>query len=477
MKVLVTGATGYIGGRLIPLLVEAGHEVRVLVRDRQRIQGRDWADTVEVFEGDLLEPDSLNGLGDGMDAAYYLVHSMTRQRDFERCDQEAVRHFVRNCSGVQKVVYLGGLMPQDKPASSHLSSRAEVGRYLREQLPATEFRAGPIIGSGSASFEMVRYLTDRLPAMIAPKWILNQVQPIGIRDVLSYLITALDKPALGIVDIGADVITFKEMMETYARVRGYRRWIVPVPVLTPKLSALWVGLVTPITNNLAVPIIEGILYPLVGKTAGARAHFPEVEPASYEVAVERALKKIQDGLVETRWSGSLQEPTDELVDWQGLIRERIVRTTPTPSPQLFRSLCSLGGEKGWLVWGWAWWCRGILDQLVGGPGLRRGRRHPTDLYLGESLDFWRVESLEEGHFLRLRAEMKVPGRAWLQWEIHPDGDQSQLIQTAVFQPRGIGGFLYWYLLYPIHHLIFNDMADAIIQDAARVAVIKSQATP
>jgi uncharacterized protein YbjT (DUF2867 family) len=467
MKILVTGATGYIGGRLIPLLLEQGHQVRVLVRDGRRISGRSWEEQVEIHEGDLLDPETLDGLGKDVDAAYYLVHSMTRRKDFESCDLKAVRHFIDACSGVGHVIYLGGLMPASGggQASSHLSSRASVGQELREHLPTTEFRAGPIIGSGSASFEMLRYLTDRLPVMVAPKWILNQVQPIGIRDVLSYLLSGLDKEALGIVEIGADVVTFKAMMEIYANIRGYRRLILPVPVLTPNLSARWVGLVTPITNNLAIPLIEGILHPLVADLEQAHRHFPDIEPAPYETAVRRTLKKISEGLIETRWSGSLQEPTDELVDWQGLIRERIVRSTPVSRPELFRTVLSLGGEKGWLAWEWAWELRGLIDQLAGGPGLRRGRRHPTELYRGESLDFWRVEVLEPGHFLRLRAEMKVPGRAWLQWEVQEEDGKTRFIQTAIFQPRGIFGFLYWYLLYPIHHLIFNDMADAIVADA------------
>ncbi len=470
MKVLITGATGYIGGRLIPLLLEQGHQIRILVRDAGRIAGRSWEDAVEVHEGDLLDPESLKGLGEGIETAYYLVHSMARRKDFEACDRKAVDHFTSACAGVSHVIYLGGLMPatgDGSEASTHLASRAAVGQKLRQSIPTTEFRAGPIIGSGSASFEMVRYLTDRLPVMIAPRWILNEVQPIGIRDVLAYLTAALDKPAPGVVDIGADVVTFKAMMETYAITRGYRRLILPVPILTPKLSARWVGLVTPINSNLATPLIEGILHPLVADLKKAQEHFPDIQPADYQTAVRRTLNKIREGLVETRWSGSLQEPTDELVDREGLIRERIVRQTPVAGPELFRTVCSLGGEKGWLVWEWAWSMRGFVDQLVGGPGLRRGRRHPTQLYRGESLDFWRVEALEHDKFLRFRAEMKVPGRAWLQWEVHEEENgKTRLIQTAIFQPKGIFGFLYWYLLYPIHHLIFNDLADAIVADAS-----------
>ncbi|MEO0453448.1 MAG: SDR family oxidoreductase [Verrucomicrobiota bacterium] len=472
MKILVTGATGYIGGRLIPELLQRGHALRVLVRDRRRIYGREWEDQVEVYEGDLSDPATLKGIGEGIEAAYYLVHSMTRHENFAEIDLEAATHFAEATAtpDLKQVVYLGGLIPKEGAPSPHLASRAEVGERLRSHLPTTEFRAGPIIGSGSASFEMVRYLTDRLPAMVAPKWIQNEVQPLGIRDVLAYLVQALDKPPLGVVEIGANLLTFREMMLQYASVRGYTRLIFPVPVLTPKLSALWVGLVTPITNRLAGPLIEGILHPLTADTTKAKEHFPEVDVADYRTSVQRALDRIKEGLVLTRWSGIQEDIVDEQVDWQGMIRERIVRTTSLRSSELFQTVQSLGGDKGWLVWEWAWALRGWMDKLVGGPGLRRGRRHPQELYQGESLDFWRVEAVEANQFLRLRAEMKVPGRAWLQFEILPgsengDDAECQLIQTAFFEPEGVFGFLYWYLLYPLHHLIFNDMADAILSDA------------
>ncbi|HVG07109.1 MAG TPA: NAD(P)H-binding protein [Thermoanaerobaculia bacterium] len=288
MKVLVTGATGYIGGRLVPRLLEQGHAVRVLVR----VEARPWAERVEVAVGNLLDPESLGPALAGVDTAYYLVHSMGSGKDFEERDRTAAANFVAAAlaAGIGKVIYLGGLLPAGEDVSDHLRSRAEVGEILRKGLPATEFRAGPIIGSGSASFEMVRHLTERLPAMIAPKWVLNEVQPIGVRDVLSYLVLALEREPLGVIDIGSDRMTFRQMMLGYAGVRGLRRFIIPVPVLTPRLAGLWVGLVTPIPNTLAVPIIKGMVHPVVADTTRARQLFPEVEPSFYREAVELALR-------------------------------------------------------------------------------------------------------------------------------------------------------------------------------------------
>lgn len=474
MHVLVTGATGYIGGRLVPRLLESGHTVRVLVRDRDRVAGRPWAEQVEVVEGDLLRPDSLGRALTGIDAAYYLVHSMGGRRDFAKLDRDAARHYVAAAgdAGVTHTIYLGGLMPSDDagPASPHLSSRAEVGRILREGLPTTEFRAGPIIGSGSASFEMVRYLTERLPVMVTPKWVLNRVQPIAVRNVLQYLMESLVAGPLGVVEIGSEALRFMDMMRVYAAERGLmRRLIVPVPVLAPRLAARWVGLVTPISNRLAVPLVEGVAHSLlVNDPAPAAKHFPGVEVFDYRTAVRLALQRIEKNLVETRWSGALgQSRGFELADSEGLIREvRQVRVPATPRA-VYAAFTSLGGQRGWLVWGWAWWLRGVIDKVLGGPGLRRGRRHPTDLLPGEAVDWWRVEALEPGKLLRLRAEMKVPGKAWLQFEAGDDagGGGAVLTQTALFEPKGLMGFLYWYALYPLHAVIFTSMVRAIARAA------------
>lgn len=466
MKILVTGASGYIGGRLIRVLLGRGHQVRVLVRDADQVRGRRWADQVEVHVGDLTRLETLTGLCEGVEVAYYLVHSMVDGADFARRDRQAAENFSAVAGSLRLVIYLGGLLPRSEKVSRHLGSRAEVGSLLRERLPTTEFRAGPIIGSGSASFEMVRYLTERLPVMVAPYWILNPVQPIGIGDMLSYLVAALEQGPSGVVDLGADALSFKSMMEVYAQVRGLGRLIFPLPVLAPGLAARWVGLVTPIPNRLAIPLVQGVVHPVVGDTEKARRLFPEVQPLSYREAVQRALRRVSEHEVETRWSGArLTSETSELTDCEGVIREvRSVWVDAAPE-QVFSSFTSLGGERGWLVWGWAWEMRGLLDRLLGGPGLRRGRRHPTELLSGEALDFWRVEELEPPRRLLLRAEMKVPGRAWLEWESRPENGGTRLVQTARFEPFGLAGALYWYALYPLHRLIFSDLVRAVAQAA------------
>mgnify|MGYP006291903033 CR=1 FL=1 len=470
MHVLVTGATGYIGGRLIPRLLERGHAVRALVRHPERLEGRPWASQIEIVAGDLLKPEELAPAMTGIDAAYYLVHAMSTGHDFAELDRRAASHFgeAARASGVGHVIYLGGLQPDQAPKSAHLRSRAEVGHTLAEHVPTTEFRAGPIIGAGSASFEMVRYLTERLPVMVAPRWIMNPVQPIAIRDVMSYLLAALEREPGGIVPIGADVLTFKEMMHGYAALRGLHRLIMPVPVLAPKLAARWIGGVTPIPNRLAVPLVEGVTQPLVVRGERAKELFPEIEPMPYRQAVQRAVARVEAGQIETRWSGSLGGgELQALEDWAGMIREvRTVRAGASPE-RVYATFTGLGGQRGWLVWNWAWRLRGMLDKLVGGPGLRRGRRDAEVIYVGESLDWWRVEAVEPNRLLRLRAEMKLPGTAWLQWEVEPDGDGARLVQTALFAPHGLGGALYWYALYPLHRLIFTHLVRAIAREAER----------
>jgi len=469
MKVLVTGATGYIGGRLIPDLLEKGVKVRVLVRDASRIEGRPWEDKVEIAVGDLLNLNSLEGALKDIDAAYYLVHSMYDGKDYAEKDRQAANNFVNAGQNLKHVIYLGGLLPESQDVSNHLKSRCEVGMILRKGLPTTELRAGPIIGSGSASFEMVRYLTERLPVMVAPKWIHHQVQPIAVRDVLRYLVRALDIQYKGVIDIGADVLTFKQMMDGYAKVRGLSRTIITVPVLAPKLAAIWVGLVTPISNSLAVPLIEGVIHPIVGDTTKAKEVFPEIRALPYKESVERALNHVNEGDIETRWSGALgSESTYSVSEWRGLVTERrSIHIDSIETEYVFDSFTSLGGEKGWLVWEWAWEIRGIIDKIFGGPGLRRGRRHPLELLPGETLDFWRVEEVERPETLRLRAEMRVPGRAWLEWQAMPEGNGTRLVQTALFEPSGLWGVLYWRSLYPIHSFIFDDMIRAIAQDAKK----------
>lgn len=476
MRILVTGATGYVGGRLVPRLLERGHTVRVLVRDPSRLQGRPWLSQVEVVQGSLEDPLSLEPALAGVDAAYYLVHAMLVGKGFPQLERRQAEAFAAAaaCAGVGRVIYLGGLQPKGVPPSPHLASRAEVGEILRAWAPTTEFRAGPIVGSGSASFEMVRYLTERLPVMVAPRWVLNPVSPIAIRDVLSYLLLALEREPLGVVEIGSAPLTFRAMMETYAEVRGLKRLILPLPVLAPHLAALWIGLVTPIPNRLARPLVEGILHPLVADTRRAQELFPQVAPLLYRKAVELALERIALGEVETRWSGALLAgPSYALEDREGIIREIRRIAVEAPPEALFHSFASLGGERGWRVWDWAWALRGLLDRLLGGPGLRRGRRHPSQLLPGEALDFWRVEEVRPFELLRLRAEMRLPGRAWLEWRALPEERGSHLVQTAYFEPKGLMGFLYWWGLYPIHRRIFSDLAQAIAREAVGAAAAQT----
>jgi len=468
MRVLVLGATGYIGGRLVPRLLKLGHCVRVLVRDPERAASRLWADQVEVVRGDLLDRESLEGVFDGIEVAYYLVHSMYAGEDFARRDRQAADNFCSAARGIGHVIYLGGPLPKKRAlnrprGSEHLRSRAEIGRILCSQLPTTEFRAGPIIGSGSASFEMLRYLTERLPVMFAPSWVENQVQPIAVRDVLAYLCQALDRDPVGVVEIGSDPMTFKEMILEYARVRHLRRLIFRVPSWLPAWFG-WggIGLITPIPDRLAKPLVQGMEFPLRVRTFRAKRIFPEVVPTSYERAVQLALLRTAERAVTTRWSdappgGAAYEYADE----EGLVREERTHHVTASCEALYDVISGLGGDHGWLFWNWAWSARGAMDRLLGGPGLGRGRRDPQHLHLGEALDFWRVETVRRPYLLRLRAETKLPGRAWLQWELRPDRGGTLLTQSAIFRPRGLFGTLYWYGLYPFHRMIFNGLIQAI----------------
>jgi len=426
---------------------------------------RVWGSQVEAVEGSVENVERVAEAVKGMDAAYYLVHAMCSDEDFSATDRKAALAFAKGARGIGQVIYLGGILPATTPQehSAHLRSRAEVGEILREKLPTTELRAGPIIGSGSASFEMVRYLTERLPAMVAPRWIRNQVQPIAVRDILAYLEAVLGREdSLGVIDVGSDPLSFKEMMLEYAGVRGLPRLILPVPVLAPGLAARWVGLVTPIPNCLAVPLVRGIVTPVVGDTRRARELFPEIRPIPYRTAVKFAVDKIREHNVPTRWSDALGpiQPF-RFEDREGMVREIRTRLVDASPEAVFRAFCSLGGDRGWLVWNWAWRVRGWMDKVVGGPGLRRGRRDPRELLPGDAVDFWRVEAIMPPHLLRLRAEMKLPGRGWLEWQAEEVDGQTLLTQTAIFAPTGFFGWLYWHLSYPFHARIFQGMADGI----------------
>jgi uncharacterized protein YbjT (DUF2867 family) len=482
VQILVTGATGYVGGQLVPRVLAAGHRVRVLARDPARLAGRPWADEVEAVRGDVLDPASLPSALTGVDAAYYLVHSMGGSAAaFEERDVTAAANFgaAAKAAGVARVIYLGGLGDDsDARLSSHLASRQSTGQRLRETGPAlTEFRAAVIVGAGSLSFELVRYLTERLPVMICPRWVVTRIQPIAITDVIEYLAAALDVPesAEQIVEIGgADVLTYRDMILGYARARGLRRHLISVPVLTPRLSSYWVHAVTPIPTKIARPLIEGLGTEVIVRDERARRLFPDIRPLPYAEALGAALANLERGAIQSTWSDALASslgdvPPVQLTTQEGMILERRQLEVAAPAAAVFRSFTGLGGRRGWLYGTWLWWLRGLVDRVVGGVGMRRGRRDPDALRAGDALDFWRVEEVRPDALLRLRAEMKVPGRAWLEFRASPlSADRTTLVQTAYFAPRGLAGLAYWYLLYPLHAVIFSRLASRVGERARRL---------
>lgn len=480
-SILVTGVTGYVGGRLIPRLLQADYKVRVLVRgSAERLNGRSWKDQVEIAIGDVLVPETLTKAMQGIDAAYYLIHSMGTHGEFSARDIQAAENFGSAAakSGLKNIIYLGGLGDPDSKLSDHLRSRQETGSALRQfDVPVTEFRAGMVVGSGSLSFEMMRNLTERLPVMIAPKWVYTKTQAIAVRDVLNYLISALQTSASQdqIIEIGApDVLTYAEMMLTYARVRGLRRKIIRVPVLTPRLSSYWVHWMTPISASVATPLIEGLRNELVVRDHSAQTLFPEIEPLDFETAVRLALARVEEGDIETLWSDALASSQGDIkpvhfTQEQGVLIERRAMRVDAPKAAVFQAFSGLGGERGWPPYNFLWQVRGALDRLVGGVGMRRGRRHPDELRQGEALDFWRVELVQPPNLLRLRAEMKLPGQGWLQFETQERSDGStDLIQTAYFVSKGLFGLLYWYGIYPLHGLIFSRMITAVADRAVEL---------
>lgn len=476
-RTLVTGATGYIGGRLVAQLLLRGHRVRCLARDPGQIEGR-WPE-VEVAGGDVLRPESLPSALEGIDAAYYLIHSMAAgEHGFAERDLQAADNFARAArgAGVKRIIYLGGLGSADDKLSPHLRSRQETGRHLAAHgVPVTEFRAGVIVGSGSLSFELIRYLAERLPLMICPRWIQTRIQPIGVLDVMRYLTDCLEVPesAGRILEIGGrDILSYADMVRVYARVRGLRRRLVHVPILTPRLSSYWIDIVTPIPSDIARPLIEGLRNEVIVRDPTAREMFG-FEPMSYEAAVRLALERWISGQVKTVWSTSsaafgTESHAVHLSNLEGLIQERRQLPCGAPAARVFRVFTSLGGRRGWLYANWLWALRGLLDRLIGGVGMRRGRRSPHLLRVGDAVDFWRVEALAPDRLLRLRAEIKLPGQAWLQFEVLPDGDsRSVLTQTAFFEPKGVSGWWYWNALYPLHKLIFRGLARAVARSAER----------
>jgi uncharacterized protein YbjT (DUF2867 family) len=480
VKVLVTGATGYIGGRLVPRLLERGVDVTCLARNSARLAGRFVG--ARIVTGDVFERADLLRAFDGADIAYYLVHSMSgNPRDFAASDRIAAELFATTAreAGVRRIIYLGGLGVDGANLSHHLRSRHEVGEILRSAgVPVTEFRAAVIVGSGSASFEMMRYLTERLPIMIGPKWVNTRCQPIAIRDVLAYLVDELRLERTGSVvrEIGgADILTYSEMMLRYARIRGLSRHIVVVPFFTPRLSSAWVHLVTPIPSAIARPLIDGLLNEVIVHNHEAETEFADVHPLGYDDAVTRALDRSTLIGPQTTWFDAFDARTlpGEFAGLsEGMLIDRREHSSSAAPREVARVFSELGGKRGWLYADFLWELRGLLDRMVGGFGMRRGRRSATELRVGDAVDFWRVEAWDPGGLLRLRAEMRLPGKAWLQFEAVPEASGgSTLRQTAFFEPRGIFGYLYWYGVSPFHSFIFGNMARRIALAAAQAPAL------
>lgn len=482
-RVLITGATGYVGGRLAPRMLEAGHTVRVAVRSPGKLRSVPWQDRVEVSETDLGDLEGMTAACRDVHTLYYLVHSMGGSRQFEEQEAEMARTVAQAAerAGVRRIVYLSGLHPEGVELSQHMRSRVRVGQILLDgAVPAVVLQAGVVIGSGSASFEMIRHLGDTLPVMPAPSWVTNHIEPIAVRDVLHYLVSAMDLPE-GLnrtFDIGSgDVMTYAEAMRRYARVAGLRRRIVfHLPLPAPRLSGFWVGMVTPIPLALAVPLVQSLQHDAVADEHDIDDYLPRPPegPAGYRRAVALALKRIEDNNVETTWdvhcssSEAAADPLPSDPDWAGrtvFVDERS-RTGRARPEQVWRTIESIGGRNGWYSLPLAWQLRGLMDKLVGGAGLNRGRRDSTDLQVGEYVDWWRVEDMEEGRKLLLHAEMRTPGRAWLELSVEPEGTGSRYRQRAIFFPRGLPGKLYWWTVWPFHGLIFPSMARNILAAAA-----------
>ena len=488
-RVLVCGATGYVGGRLVRRLLASGYRVRCLVRTPAKLQKFRWVNhaSLEVHEGDLIDPACLDAAMRDVDYAYYLVHSMVvAGSDYEQRDRKLAENFVtaadRHAAGrddgptagrLSRIVYLGGLGEVSETLSPHLRSRREVAEILRSgSVPVTELRAAMIIGSGSASFEIVRYLVERLPVMITPIWVQTPTQPIAIRDVLRYLVDCLDVPETAgrTLDIGnPDVVTYREMFALMANHLELRqRWIIPVPILSPRLSSYWIGYVTPVSNAIARPLSEGLRNPTVCRDDDATKLMPG--PLwTVDQAIEAAVGKVRRGDVETRWSTAGAMPGDP--DWAGgtLLQDRRQIRVAAPPSIVFDEIKTVGGESGYWGADFLWHLRGWMDQMIGGPGLRRGRRDPNEVHFGETIDFWRVSGYEENRLLKLRAEMKLPGIAELKFEVVPqdDGRSSVVHLHARFRPKGLFGLAYWYGVLPLHSIVFPMMLRGIRRNSMR----------
>ena len=475
--ILLTGATGYVGGRILRILEGKGLRVRCLARNPQNLQGRTGEGT-ETAQGDVLDESTLRDAFKGIKIAYYLVHSMGSSGSFEEQDRKAATNFARAArdAGVERIIYLGGLGDDDEDLSPHLRSRHEVGRLLRDsEAVVIEFRASIVIGSGSLSFELVRSLVQRLPVMICPKWVSVKTQPIAVEDLLDYLVAALDWPGTEsrIFEIGGpDQVSYGDIMQEWARQRGLKRWLISVPVLSPRLSSLWLGLVTPVYARVGRKLIDSLKNPTIVKDDRALQEF-SIRPRGLVEAIRRALSNEDREVIDTRWSDALSAARGPRA-WGGVrFGNRVVDTrtidVAASTEDAFEPIRTIGGKRGWYFANALWTLRGWIDLLVGGIGIRRGRRDPNSLLVGEVVDWWRVEEYVPNHRLRLLAEMKVPGRAWLEFEVEPNDEGSTIRQTAIFDPVGIWGNIYWYALFPVHAVIFQGMLRRIAKRAESVA--------
>lgn len=483
--VLVSGATGYVGGRLIPELLKKGFRVRAMGRSIKKLQSRPWAalDGVELSEGDVFNKQSLVRAAWGCEAAYYLVHSMLPgQSNFQAADKEAAVN-MRNAAsdvGLKRIIYLGGLGEDDVNLSQHLKSRKEVADILRQgKVPVTVLRAAMIIGSGSASFEILRYLVDRLPLMITPKWLETPNQPIAIRNVITYLVECLsrDETTGQTYDIGgSEVLTYRKLMQIYQEEAHLpKRWVIPVPVLTPRLSSYWIHLITPVPASLARPLAEGLKNPVICKNADIQKLIPQ-HLLSPREAISAALKGTKENTVKSHWTDAGLMPPVEAVyagdpKWSGgtVLKDARSKTCKASVEETWKAILRIGGENGWYHGDWLWRLRGELDKIFGGVGLRRGRRSAEEVRPGDALDFWRVLSVKEKEHLLLLAEMKLPGTATLEFKLKPGKEGLKVEQVALFKPKGLWGIIYWCLVLPFHYYIFEGMLTKLVQYAERVS--------
>lgn len=478
--ILVTGATGYVGGRLVPRLLEAGYKVRVFVRDPSRLQGRPWLDKVEVVKGDALQLETLYPALKNVSVAYYLIHGWQGGKASAIRDMNVARNFVMaaNQVGITRIIYLGELVDTTAKLSPYLRSRHETGYILRQgAIPVTEFLAGMIVGSGSILFEMVRYLAEREPILFCPKWFYSLAQPIAVRNVLDYLVGAINNPeSVGKrIEIGGSMqLTYAEMLLKYADLRNLKRYLLPIPFNFPHLSAYWVHMVTPVTYNAVLPLIEGLNIKAIADINQAKQIFPSIELLDFPTAVQYAFNKIEAGEIVSSWKDALVTSAGDIQPYRfdleaGMYIERRQRLVEASTNEVYRSFTGIGGERGWLYMDWLWTIRGWIDKAIGGVGLRRGRRHPDDVWVGDSLDFWRVESVEPGYSMRLRAEMKVPGKAWLEFTCTPASwNKTLLTTTAYYDALGLKGLIYWFTMWPFHKFIFDGLTREIANRAEKI---------